>query len=226
MPIITASLYAILLLSPALCFAEKNISYKDIEWPELMSAEDLAAIEAMPAIDHGSEFSNTDSDQDAWQDDDWDAANGNISDNKIDNSDDVSSIVADAISNAMIIRDKPELAKAYDAALVSTKTRPEFNNSHIRLAGFVVPLEFDDQQAISEFFLVPYFGACIHLPPPPPNQIIHVTLDNSMMDKTFNVQQLYEPVWIEGLLKTQLLENSVATSAYAMRAHNITPYTE
>lgn len=220
---ITTLLYSTLLTSSLYATADTNITYKNIEWPELMSAEDLAAIEAMPAIDHGDENINFDNNSDAWQDDNWEEDTGDLGDASSDN---VSSVVANAINNAMIIRDKPDVAKAYDAALVSTKTRPEFNNSHIRLAGFVVPLEFDDNQVISEFFLVPYFGACIHLPPPPPNQIIHITLDNKVMNKGFNLQQLYEPVWVSGQLKTQLLENSMATSAYSMSAHNITPYTE
>src|SRR5580765_6488729 len=47
------------------------------------------------------------------------------------------------------------------------------NNARIRIAGFVVPLEYVGDK-VTEFLLVPYFGACIHLPPPPPNQIIHV----------------------------------------------------
>ncbi|MFM9922469.1 DUF3299 domain-containing protein [Variovorax sp. H27-G14] len=42
-----------------------------------------------------------------------------------------------------------------------------------KLAGFVVPLDASPD-GIREFLLVPYFGACIHTPPPPANQIVHV----------------------------------------------------
>lgn len=199
------------------CLASASIKYQSIEWPELMPDEDLAAIEAMPAIDHGDENSfNID---ESWQEDDWDSNPDEA------NGDNISAIVANAVSNAMTIRDQPDVARAYDAALVSTKVRPEFDSANIRLAGFVVPLEFDDEQVIREFLLVPYFGACIHLPPPPPNQIIHVTLDAEKMSKGFNLQQLYEPVWVSGQLKTQLLKSSLATSAYSMSAHEVTPYT-
>ena len=45
----------------------------------------------------------------------------------------------------------------------------------VSLPGFVVPLE-GDSELITEFLLVPYFGACIHVPPPPPNQLVHVTI--------------------------------------------------
>ncbi|MGL4829805.1 MAG: DUF3299 domain-containing protein, partial [Vibrio sp.] len=50
--------------------------------------------------------------------------------------------------------------------------RTELNGSRVKIPGFVIPLEGDDQK-VTEFLLVPYFGACIHVPPPPPNQIIY-----------------------------------------------------
>lgn len=109
----------------------------------------------------------------------------------------------------------------YQQALVSTKVIPEFNNKHLRLPGFVVPLEFDDDQTITEFFLVPYFGACIHVPPPPPNQIIHVEFP-----KGFKINALYDPFWITGVLKTTLVENDLATSAYSMKMHGFEDYNE
>lgn len=62
----------------------------------------------------------------------------------------------------------------YQQALVSTRVRPEFDQRKIKIPGFVVPLEFNDEMVITEFFLVPFFGACIHVPPPPPNQMIHI----------------------------------------------------
>jgi hypothetical protein len=206
--------------------ASDSPHYKNIEWPELMSPEDLAAIEAMPPIDHGSEGMNDApvvSEDDPWEDNDW--GEGADEAFELDNQN-VNSVVANAIKQAVLIRDKPDVAIAYEAALVSTKTRAEFNNTNIRLAGFIVPIEFDGEQNISEFFLVPYFGACIHLPPPPPNQIIHVTINTSTMKKGFKMEQLYEPVWISGKIKSQLLQSTVATSAYSMVADNITPYTE
>lgn len=207
-------------------FASNNTNYKNIEWPELMSPKDLAAIEAMPPIDHGTEdLIDTPEpfEQDPWEDEGWSDVNDN--DIEFDNQN-INSVVANAIKQAVLIRDQPELAIAYEAALVSTKTRPEFNNTPIRLTGFIVPIEFDAEQNISEFFLVPYFGACIHLPPPPPNQIIHVTLNSELLKSGFKINQHYDPVWISGTIKTQLLQSTIATSAYTMVADHITPYTE
>ena len=68
----------------------------------------------------------------------------------------------------------------YQRALLSTTVVPEMNGKAIRIPGFIVPLEFNDDKTVSQFFLVPFFGACIHVPPPPPNQVIHVTSSNGV----------------------------------------------
>ncbi len=99
----------------------------------------------------------------------------------------------------------------YQQALVSTNVIEELDGQAIRVPGFVVPLEFSDFQNISEFLLVPYFGACIHLPAPPPNQIILVNSPQG-----FQLDDLYEPFWFSGVVKTSITENDVATSAYSL----------
>ncbi|MEM7256232.1 MAG: DUF3299 domain-containing protein [Pseudomonadota bacterium] len=109
----------------------------------------------------------------------------------------------------------------YLQALRSTDIRSEFNGRHIRIAGFLVPLEFDDAQIVTQAFLVPYFGACIHVPPPPPNQIILLNAADGV-----NLNDMYNPYWISGELTTTLVENELATSAYAMEVSNFELYTE
>lgn len=109
----------------------------------------------------------------------------------------------------------------YQQALVSTRIKPEMNGQAIRIPGFIVPLEFSDHQVITEFFIVPFFGACIHVPPPPPNQIIHVKYP-----KGFKLEALYNPFWLSGVLKTSLVENDMATAAYAMEVYLMEDYTE
>ena len=111
--------------------------------------------------------------------------------------------------------------RAYYSALVSTNIKAEFNNKHIRIPGFIVPLEYNDDQLITEFFLVPYFGACIHVPPPPPNQIIYVKYPQGLL-----LDALYDPFWIEGQLNTDIIENDLATSAYALAAVTVKLYEE
>jgi len=109
----------------------------------------------------------------------------------------------------------------YQQALVSTSVNTEMDDSMVRLPGFIVPVEFDDDQTITQFFLVPYFGACLHMPPPPPNQIILVDYARGL-----ELEELYTPFWISGQLSTSVTENALATSAYSMRMMNYEPYTE
>ncbi|NMT62344.1 DUF3299 domain-containing protein [Marinobacter orientalis] len=90
-----------------------------------------------------------------------------------------------------------------------------------RIPGFVVPLKTTRDMRILEFFLVPYYGACIHVPPPPPNQIIHVKYKEG-----FTLEALYDPVWIEGTLTIEKTENDIASSSYSIVAENVTPYEE
>ena len=110
---------------------------------------------------------------------------------------------------------------AYRRALASTDVNPSMDGQKIRIPGFVVPLEFDEEQTISQFFLVPYFGACLHMPPPPPNQIILVDAPEGVQ-----MSALYEPFWLEGEVSTVVTENDMAKSAYAMQLHKLSPYRE
>lgn len=109
----------------------------------------------------------------------------------------------------------------YQQALVSTRVVEEMDGKLIRIPGFVVPIEFDDNQTVTQFFLVPFFGACIHVPPPPPNQIIFVDYP-----KGFKLKALYDPFWISGVIKTSLVENDIATSSYRMIMAKFEPYTQ
>ena len=68
---------------------------------------------------------------------------------------------------------------------------------------------------------MPYFGACMHLPPPPPNQIIYAQVKDGM-----RVDLLFDPIWITGKLLTSLTENGMATSAYSMEVYSIETYEE
>ena len=127
----------------------------------------------------------------------------------------------DQISSQMKSAVNQSEEDAYQQALVSTDVNENLDGAMIRIPGFVVPLEFDEEQTISQFFLVPYLGACLHMPPPPPNQII-------LVDAPAGVQMaaLYEPFWIEGQISTTVSENDMAKSAYAMQLHRLTPYRE
>ncbi|MGB2044586.1 MAG: DUF3299 domain-containing protein [Porticoccaceae bacterium] len=109
----------------------------------------------------------------------------------------------------------------YQQALVSTNIRPEMDGKAIRIPGFIVPLEFNSEQTITEFFLVPYFGACLHMPPPAPNQIIYVKHPEGIQ-----LNALYDPFWITGVLRASLVENDLAAAAYVVEMADYEPYTQ
>src|SRR4029453_15056770 len=92
------------------------------------------------------------------------------------------------------------------------------NNARGRIAGFVVPLEYVGDK-VTEFLLVPYFGACIHLPPPPPNQIIHVFAAQPITRK-----QAARPLWVNGTLQTVASSNEFGSAGYRMQAEEISAY--
>ena len=75
----------------------------------------------------------------------------------------------------------------------------ELNGASVKMPGYLLPLGFN-QQKITEFLLVPWVGACIHTPPPPPNQIVHVVLEE---DNGYESKSMYEPVWVTGELFTR-----------------------
>ncbi|MCE0494033.1 DUF3299 domain-containing protein [Vibrio salinus] len=96
--------------------------------------------------------------------------------------------------------------------------RKELDGSLVKIPGFVIPLE-GDENTVTEFFLVPYFGACIHVPPPPPNQIIYVN-----MPQGAPVQRLWDIIYVIGTLKASEMSNDIAQAGYTIQADSIEPY--
>ena len=95
----------------------------------------------------------------------------------------------------------------------------ELNGVQAKLPGFVVPLELDGEGKIKEFLLVPYFGACIHYPPPPPNQIVYV-----VMDEPVEVESTWAPIWATGELKTEFFSSTLGSAGYTMTAQLVEEY--
>lgn len=93
------------------------------------------------------------------------------------------------------------------------------DGADIRLPGYVVPFDFDSGNEYSEFLLVPYFGACIHSPPPPPNQIVYVKTK-----KPVTVENIWSPVWVEGRLTTEKNLNDTGDAAYTLDLKKVEPY--
>jgi hypothetical protein len=91
----------------------------------------------------------------------------------------------------------------------------------VRLPGFIVSLEpvKNEGTNLSEFLLVPYFGACIHVPPPPPNQIVYVH-----MTKPTGIESIYDAYWITGKLHVQTKATRLGSTAYELSAEKIEVY--
>jgi hypothetical protein len=99
-------------------------------------------------------------------------------------------------------------------------SNPALDGQSVRIPGYVVPLE-ETKDGLKEFLLVPYFGACIHSPPPPANQIIHVL--PSSVAKGFRSM---DPVWISGTLKREKVDSYMGAAGYRMQAQLVEPYVE
>lgn len=94
-----------------------------------------------------------------------------------------------------------------------------FNNRLVRLPGYIVPLDFNAKGEFKEFLLVPYFGACIHSPPPPPNQIVYVASNPAA-----KIKDTFGAVWIEGVMTTTRKDNSLGNAAYTIQLRKVEAY--
>lgn len=172
---------------------------RKLDLEELMPAEDLALIEAMEPVDH---------------------ANMSEAELAKDQQPPSNSLKPTNLSSF----EQPQKnangqPRTWQDALVSTRTRPELNQQLIKIAGYIVPLEYNAEQQLTAFFLVPYFGACIHVPPPPPNQIIYVRTPKGVPP-----QELYTPFWVEGRLSIETKEHDLGVASYSLDANRVELY--
>lgn len=118
------------------------------------------------------------------------------------------------------------LAKRKEIIERGRKVNPLLNGQIVRLPGYLLPLEFSGKQ-VSEFLLVPWVGACIHTPPPPPNQIVHVKPEQPVA-----MSGMFEAVWITGQLTTGAIKKSLSLVdgsadidvGYSLKATRVEPY--
>ncbi|HVE51784.1 MAG TPA: DUF3299 domain-containing protein [Ramlibacter sp.] len=108
-----------------------------------------------------------------------------------------------------------KLRKAWDNAPV----RSELNNARVRLPGFVVPLSFEGK-VMREFLLVPYYGACVHAPPPPSNQVVHV-----VMDKPAKGVEMMDTIWVSGRMRVASFNSEMGAAGYRIDGVEVAPYT-
>jgi hypothetical protein len=101
----------------------------------------------------------------------------------------------------------------------SVDVNKQLDEANVTLPGFIVPLSIGKDGVVNEFFLVPYFGACIHVPPPPPNQIVYVKMAQGVKPQSMN-----EAYWITGKMHTTGKGTSLGMAAYSMDGSKIEIY--
>jgi uncharacterized protein len=92
---------------------------------------------------------------------------------------------------------------------------PELDGKAVRIGGYIVPLDFNATQ-VKEFLLVPFVGACIHVPPPPANQIIYVKVA-----KGFEVGGTFDAVTVEGTMTAAQTFTGLAETGYSIDATSV-----
>ena len=92
------------------------------------------------------------------------------------------------------------------------------NGAQIRLPGFAIPLETDGQST-RQFLLVPYYGACIHVPPPPANQTVLVEAPAGVL-----IHRVFDAVWVTGRLAVEPVNTGLAKAGYTLVAAKVEPY--
>ena len=100
----------------------------------------------------------------------------------------------------------------------SNGVRSDWNGQVVRLPGFIVPIDYSGS-GVTAFILVPFVGACVHVPPPPANQLVFVTTP-----EPYESSGLFEPVNVIGMFGVSSMSTQLADIAYALSADRIEPY--
>jgi uncharacterized protein len=135
-----------------------------------------------------------------------------------------STLDADGIDADQILKENDEFQKMLEVN--ASKLVGELNGKTVKIAGYILPIEFSGTR-VTEFLLVPHVGACIHTPPPPANQLVHVKVDGG-----FDSDGLYMPVWVTGQIGTSLTSQAVSfadgeadvEAGYSMVTSDVVPY--
>ena len=133
-------------------------------------------------------------------------------------------LAADGVDVDHLISIAPEVKR--QRMKKATAVVPELDGQQVKLPGYLLPLEFD-QKKVTEFLLVPWFGACIHTPPPPPNQIVFVTIEEG-----YGNPEQFAPVWVWGEMQVKNEQKSLflvdgeagIDTGYTLIAEKVTPY--
>lgn len=106
----------------------------------------------------------------------------------------------------------------YEQGVVPPELR-KLEGKLVSVAGFAVPLGDDGSEKLAEFVLVPQPMMCIHVPPPPPNQILIVKMKSAVL-----IESLYLPVWVTGTLKIVNPKTEYGDASFELAGLRVTPY--
>lgn len=104
----------------------------------------------------------------------------------------------------------------YDANAI--KLNEDLDGAYIKMPGFIIPFDVS-AKGVTDFMLVPYVGACIHTPPPPANQLVMVDAK-----QPWPGDQLWDAVWVTGLMRTQLQSTDLGQTGYSIVADEMEVY--
>ncbi len=104
----------------------------------------------------------------------------------------------------------------YDANAI--KLNEDLNGTYIKMPGFIIPFDVS-AEGVTNFMLVPYVGACVHTPPPPANQLVMVNAA-----KPWPGDELWNPVWVTGTMRTQLQSTELGQTGYSISADDMEVY--
>ncbi len=111
-----------------------------------------------------------------------------------------------------------EMMRALQEAFDTAPVVEALDGQQVKLPGFVVPLEFGDTE-VREFLLVPYYGACIHVPPPPANQMVFV-----LSEWGAKINGLFDIVSVTGILRARASDSPYGSAGYTLEAEKVEPY--
>ncbi len=100
----------------------------------------------------------------------------------------------------------------------ATKLNPILDGAYIKMPGFIIPIDLSPE-GVTSFVLVPYVGACLHVPPPPPNQLVFVTTQTPWPG-----EDLWDAVWVTGQMQHEIQSTEVAETGYALTADKMETY--
>jgi uncharacterized protein len=103
--------------------------------------------------------------------------------------------------------------------VVTSAVNPDLDQALVKLPGFIVPIGEPHNGVVREFYLVPYIGEDIHVPPPPSNQMVYVHSATGIA-----TEAVHEAYWVTGKMRVETRTTPLGTSAYSLVANKVEQY--